>query len=134
VKNALLRKLSDAGLNMKNSALSPEPDGETQSTQVFKKGKWKNFIASHLGGYLHPVIVNGKEINDLSQSQAWELLSMEKDCFVFYEFCKPGKHMYTVNYQDDFYLQKVIIRNRDEPVQNLNKQRQNFTLKQKQFN
>jgi hypothetical protein len=74
VKNALLRKLSDAGLNMKNSALSPEPDGETQSTQVFKKGKWKNFIASHLGGYLHPVIVNGKEINDLSQSQAWELL------------------------------------------------------------
>ena len=83
----------------------------------YTKGAWKNFLVNNLGGTQHPVIVNGIEIDEMSKDDFFT----EDKIFIYYEFCKPGKHMFTVNSNDRFYLQKSIIRNREEPVKDLNK-------------
>lgn len=68
-----------------------------------------------MGGYKHPVLVNGQEVNDLSG------FDWEQQCYVYVDFVKSGRHFYTVNQQERFYLHRTIIRNRDEEVASLNK-------------
>lgn len=36
------------------------------------------------------------------------------------EFVKPGRHFYTVNIEDEFYLHRCIIRNREEDLVKFN--------------
>ena len=45
-----------------------------------------------MGGYRHPVIVNGAEINQLDGFD-WEI-----ECYVYLDFVKSGKHVYTVQH------------------------------------
>lgn len=65
-----------------------------------------------MGGYVHPVLVNGKEIQDL------ELLSQLKgdQVYVYVDFVKSGRHFYSVKDSQDFYLHRAIIRNREEEI------------------
>lgn len=59
--------------------------------------------------------MNGAEINDLDGFD-WESV-----CYVYMDFVKSGRHFYTVNNNDKFYLHKTIIRNREEEVVPFNK-------------
>ena len=76
---------------------------------------WKNKIISHTGGYRHPQIVNGNDVIRL------EKLKSKEQIYVYVNFVKSGKHFYTVNHYDKFYLHKAFISKREEEVVDFNK-------------
>jgi len=45
-----------------------------------------------MGGYLHPVIVNGKEVLELDQEEY-----IDEKVYVYVDFVKSGRHFYGVN-------------------------------------
>ena len=68
-----------------------------------------------MGGYKHPVIVNGVEINQLDG------FDWENECYVYLDFVKSGRHVYTVQHEDKAYMHSTIIRNREEEIVHFNK-------------
>ena len=50
-KSNLIAKLSGNSTNTKTNKATAQP-----------KAEWKNRLISSMGGYVHPVLVNGKEI------------------------------------------------------------------------
>jgi hypothetical protein len=83
----------------------------------FRNGKWKDELVQNLGGYTAPVIVNGIEINEL------EGFDWESVCYCYMDFVKSGRHHYTINSLDKFYLHSTIIRNREQDIVHFNKKK-----------
>lgn len=61
------------------------------------------------------MIVNGREINDYGNKVSG------KDVYIYVDFVKSGRHFFTVNQDDEFYLHRSIIRNREEELVLFNK-------------
>lgn len=105
INEGLYKKLS------RLTTLKPQEEDESPSPLMQKKkklaesdeckygqGKWKNFLLQRTGGYKHPVLVNGREIQEL------EGFDWEKECYVYMDFVKPGKTPWIVTCQDKMYL------------------------------
>ena len=88
------------------------------SVEASEKTNWPNNLVENLGGYKKPVIVNGTYF----AKQAHSRFSPE-DVFVYIDFVKAGRHFYTVNLEDEFYLHRTIVRNRDEQPVLFNKKK-----------
>lgn len=78
-----------------------------------------------MGGYLHPVIVNGKEIHEMEMNE-----DISGRLYVYVDFVKSGRHFYNVNFNDKFYLHRTIIRNREEEIPLFHKK---LSFKKKEF-
>jgi hypothetical protein len=117
----LLDKYIPANQTLKRS-LPKKSDSNKDDNSKYEGEEWKNTLITNLGGYKHPVIINGKDCQ----------IADAKDVYVYVDFVKAGRHFYTVNYQDNFYLNRAIVRQREEPVVSFNK-RLMFTKKPYKF-
>lgn len=51
---------------MKNDGKSPRVKrNDSKKGQMTESFDWKNTLVASMGGYLHPVLVNGKELQEL---------------------------------------------------------------------
>lgn len=68
--------------------------------------------------FLKPILVNGEIVHNLypADPYAYKYAEPPKDLHVFLEIVKPGKHFYTVKYNDTHYLHRSVFRHRDEPM------------------
>ncbi len=62
--------------------------------ESFDTGDWRNTLVKRMGGYLHPVIVNGKQIQDLHE------IHQLNNVYVYVDFVKSGRNFYTVQTKD----------------------------------
>lgn len=99
---------------------------DAQNT-ILSKTDWMNSLIVSMGGYLHPVIVNGKEIYNFNKSY-----DFDEPVYVYVDFVKPGKHVYTVDFERINYLHKTIVRCREEEIIVFNK-KMNFRKKEFDF-
>ena len=67
---------------------------------------------------MKPILVNGEIVHKLHPADPYGYKYVEppKDLHVFLEIVRPGKHFYTVKYEDTHYLHRAVFRHRDEPM------------------
>lgn len=78
-----------------------------------------------MGGYKHPAIINGQQV-----LQVEPYTNANTKFYVYCDFVKPGKHIYTVHRHKECYLNKTIVMNRQEDIARFNKKQK---FKKKQF-
>lgn len=73
------------------------------------------------------MLVKGREVMEL-----YNELDFDSNIYVYVDFVKPGKHFYTVDFNEEFYLHKTIIRSREEDIVPFHK-KMNFRVKEFNF-
>jgi hypothetical protein len=77
--------------------------------------EWQKGVASQTGGYIHPQLVNGKLVDDTVRK------FNEEPVYIHVAFCRPGRQFWIVDHQKEQYVQKTIIRTREEDIVEFNK-------------
>lgn len=89
-----------------------------QSEEASHLLNWTNTLVQNLGGYQKPVIVNGKYFADRTRSR----ISCD-EVYVYIDYVRAGRHYFCVNLEDEFYLHRSIVRNREEQPKLFNKKK-----------
>ena len=77
--------------------------------KMFEDIDWRTKLVQNIGGYHHPMIVNGKAFQSYDNQD-------NDPVYVHMDFIKPGKHVYRVQQGHTSFLHQTIVRNREEEL------------------